>query len=47
MDGRRTKGRPRMSMIDELMEGTYAETIRRWKTERVEGFDGEDLLSLT
>ena len=29
MEGKRTRGRPRMGMIDDLMEGTYAEMKRR------------------
>jgi len=39
MEGTRTRGRPRMSMIDDLMKGTYVEINRRtedpakWKYE--------------
>ena len=34
MESRRTRRWERISMVDDLMDGTYAETKKGWKTEK-------------
>jgi len=43
MMGNRTRGRPRMGMIDDLMEGMYAKMKKRVEDREMEGPDTEDL----
>jgi len=43
MKGKRTRGRPRMGMIDDLKDGMYAEMKSRAEDRVMEGFEAENL----
>jgi hypothetical protein len=43
MEGKRPRGRPRMGMIDDLKEGSYACMKRRAEDRELESLDAKDL----